>query len=331
MLETKRIQNDELLDTIRTFAAYLTSKGRKQSTIKRYMYDIEDFIHWLEKNEKASSNNIWASLCTKDYENYFFELKTIRHYSEKTIHRVFIVLNRLYQFFQLSNPGMINPLKEMEMVIQPDRALRTSDFITEQEEHRLKKILSSLEHLSEKQLPARSLLIDRNISIITLLLDYGLSLQELISLNMHHVHFETNTLSIPPVSGIARTITLSIQDKKQLYKYYKIIPEPVRPKYHSDDPLFVAFDFNRNTYRWVYENDAPKALTEIAVQKMIRQEVARAGLRKGISGQHFRNTFILRLIEQEVSEQEIIKRVGFKTKLSLKRYYDYAKKNPLTE
>ena len=310
----------EFRDTVQAFSSFLLNKGRKPSTIKRYVYDIEDFGHWLEKNKKLSSSNIWATLCTKDYEDYFSDLKKNRHYSEKTMHRVFIVLNRLYQFLNLPNP-----LKDMELVIQPNRALRDEDFISKDDEKRLKHTLTSLEGLSEKQRPVRPLLMDRNISIVNLLIDYGLSLQELVSLNMHHVHFETNTLSIPAVAGVERTINLTHDDKKQLYNYYKKIPEPVRPKYHSDDPLFVAFDFNRNTYRWVYENDAPKALTEIAIQKMIRLEVARANLRKGISGQHFRNTFILRLIEQHTPEQEIMKRVGFKSKISLKRYYQYVK------
>ncbi|MDM5155892.1 tyrosine-type recombinase/integrase [Bacillus sp. DX1.1] len=314
------MKTTELHDTVQAFSAFLLNKGRKPSTIKRYVYDIEDFGHWLQKNKKLSSSNIWATLCTKDYEDYFSDLKTKRHYSEKTMHRVFIVLNRLHQFLNLPSP-----LKDMEIIIQPDRTLRNEDFISKEDEQRLKHILTSLEGLSDKQRPVRPLLMDRNVCIITLLIDYGLSLQELVSLHMNHVHFENNTLSIPAVSGIERTIQLTNEDKKQLYNYYKKIPEPVRPKYHSDDPLFVAFDFNRNTYRWVYENDAPKALTEIAVQKMIRLEVARAGLRKGISGQHLRNTFILRLIKQHIPEQEIMKRIGFKSKISLKRYYHYAK------
>lgn len=66
---------------------------------------------------------------------------------------------------------------------------------------------------------------------------------------------------------------LNEEDKLHLYNYYKTIPEPVRPKYHSNDPLFVAFDFTHGTYHWRYEDDAPKFLTEISVQKMIRLEV----------------------------------------------------------
>ncbi|EOW9529932.1 tyrosine-type recombinase/integrase [Bacillus cytotoxicus] len=313
------METTKLHDTVQAFSTFLLSKGRKPSTIKRYVYDIEDFGHWLKKNKRLPSSNIWSTLCTKDYEDYFYDLKMKRHYSEKTMHRVFIVLNRLYQFLNLPNP-----LKNMEIVIQPNRALRDEDFISSEEEQRLKRIVTSLEGLSEKQRSVRPLLIDRNISILILLIDYGLSLQELVSLNMHHIHFETNSISVPAVSGIERTVILTIDDKKQLYTYYKNIPEPVRPNYHSDDPFFIAFDFNRGTYRWVYENDAPKALTEIAIQKMIRLEVKRANLRKGISSQHFRNTFILRLIKQQTPEQEIIKLVGFKSKISLKRYYHYA-------
>lgn len=59
----------------------------------------------------------------------------------------------------------------------------------------------------------RPLLTDRNIAILNLLIDYGLSLQELTALTMHHVHFETNTLSIPATAGVERTITLAKEDK----------------------------------------------------------------------------------------------------------------------
>ncbi|PGU02896.1 tyrosine-type recombinase/integrase [Bacillus cereus] len=308
----------ELQDTVQHFSTFLLDKGRKPSTIKRYAYDIEDFGHWLQESKKLPLHNIWTTLNTEDYEEYFNNLKKQRNYSDKTIHRVYIVLSRLYQYLDLPNP-----IEDINFVIQPNRALRDEDFISNAEEKRLKYILSSLEGLTEKQRSVRPVLMDRNISIVHLLIYNGLSLQELVGLQMKHVHFENNMISVPGKVGIERTILLAEDDKKRLFNYYKTIPEPVRPRYHSNDPLFVAFDFTRKTYHWSYDNDAPKALTEIAVQKMIRLEVERANLRKGISAQHLRNTFILRLIENEVLEGEIIKQVGFKSKLSLKRYYDY--------
>ncbi|MGE7875092.1 tyrosine-type recombinase/integrase [Bacillus paramycoides] len=308
----------EFQDTVQHFSSFLLDKGRKPSTIKRYAYDIEDFGQWLQKSKKLPFHNIWTTLNTEDYEEYFNDLKKQRKYSDKTMHRVYIVLNRLYQYLELPNP-----LEEMKLSIQPNRALRDEDFISKEEEKRLQYILTSLDGLTERQSAVRPILQDRNISIVHFLLNYGLSLQELVGLQMKHAHFENNTITVPGITGIERTIVLSEDDKKRLFGYYKIIPEPVRPKYHSTDPLFVAFDYNRNTFRWVYENDAPKALTEIAVQKMIRLEVARANLRKGISAQHLRNTFILSLIRKQLSEDKIIKQLGFKSKVSLKRYYDY--------
>lgn len=165
--------------------------------------------------------------------------------------------------------------------------------------------------------------MDRNACIINLVENYGVSLQELVSLDMSHIQFARNTLMVPGENGATRYVSLTMEDTQQLYKYYTIIPEPVRPRQHTDNPLFVAFDFNRDTYRCVYEKDAPKALFEVAVQKMIRLEVKRADLNRRISAQQMRNTFILSLIKQGLNEDELVSRMGFKTKISLKRYFRY--------
>lgn len=310
------------LETIQGFSSYLSNKGRKPSTIKRYIYDIESFIQWLHLSKRFNENNIWESLHKKDFEAFFNYLKEDRQYSDKTVHRIYIVLNRLYEYLDLPSPieGVIH-------IDSPNRALRREDFISYQEEKHLKQVVASLEGLTEKQQSTRPMILERNISIVTLLLDYGLSLKELVSLRMIHVHFENNTLSIPEDSKINRTIHLKEEDKLHLYNYYKTIPEPVRPKYHSNDPLFIAFDFTRGTYHWSYDDDAPKFLTEISIQKMIRLEVKRANLRKGISAQHFRNTYILRRIQGNNKPEQIMHQIGFKSNLSLKRYYDYYKRS----
>lgn len=47
------METTEFHDTIQAFSIFLLNKGRKPSTIKRYVYDIEDFGHWLEKNKSS--------------------------------------------------------------------------------------------------------------------------------------------------------------------------------------------------------------------------------------------------------------------------------------
>ncbi|PFL17918.1 integrase [Bacillus cereus] len=307
--------------TTQHFTDYLLQKGRKPSTIKRYTYDVEHFLSWLTNTNRTIDEDIWESLNKRDFKDFFHYLKEERHYSDKTIHRIYIALNRLYESLDLPSP-----IESVIQIDQPDRSLRDKDFISSKEEKRLKEVVSSLERLTEKQRATRPMLLERNISIIILLLDYGLSLHEVVSLQMKHVHFESNTLSIPEDSKINRTIHLKEEDKLHLYNYLKVIPKPIRPQYHIEEPLFVAFDSTRGTYHWSYDDDAPKNLTEISIQKMIRLEVKRANLRKGISAQHFRNTFVLKEIKQKNIPEQIMKQIGFKSHLSLKRYYDYYKK-----
>ncbi|HDR8449207.1 tyrosine-type recombinase/integrase [Bacillus cereus] len=313
------MNQQEFEDTLQQFAFFLSSRGRKPSTIKRYVYDIEDFGRWLQASNRFQEESIWRNLDKRDFESYFQELQYTRKYSEKTIHRIAVVLKKLYQFLDIPSP-----IVEMQGITPPNRALRKEDFITTEEEKKLKNILSSPEGLSEEQLSVRPLLIERNVSILSLLLDYGLTLQELVSLQMQQIHFGKNMITVVHSKGNKRIIRLEEEGKIRLFTYYRTIPEPVRPRYHSTDPLFVAFDFKRGTFRWVYDNDAPKALTAIAVQKMLRLEVARAQLRKGISAQHLRNTFILRCLERNMSIEEIKKRTGFLSHLSVKRYVEYA-------
>ncbi len=61
----------EFEDTVQHFSTFLLDKGRKPSTIKRYAYDIEDFGHWLQESKKLPLQNIWTTLNTEDYEEYF--------------------------------------------------------------------------------------------------------------------------------------------------------------------------------------------------------------------------------------------------------------------
>ncbi|WP_242285118.1 site-specific integrase [Bacillus cereus group sp. BfR-BA-01394] len=304
--------------TLEDFSTYLSGKGRKHSTIQRYAYDIKDFYRWLNENELLLHIKSWKEISVDDYQAYFSVLENKREYSLKTRHRIWVVLKKLHMFL-----GIVSPIDDIHLSLIPDQSLNENDFITELEESLLKQTVLSTKGLTERQAKYRPLIMDRNACIINLILNHGLSLQELVSLNMSHIQFARNTLIVPGENGATRTVFLTAEDTQQLYKYYSTIPEPVRPQQHTDNPLFVAFDFNRGTYRWVYENDAPKALSEVAIQKMIRLEVKRAELNRRISAQRMRNTFILRLIKQGVTEEELVSRMGFKTKISLKRYYQY--------
>lgn len=230
-------------ETLEAFSVYLTEKGRKHSTIQRYSYDVKDFHRWLEVNEVLSHIKLWHELSGEDYQAYFSELENKRKYSLKTRHRIWVVLKKLHMFL-----GIDSPLDDIHLSLIPDQSLSDNDFITEVEEKLLKQTILSTKGLTERQAKYRPLIMDRNACIINLVVNYGLSLQELVSLNMSHIQFARNTLIVPGENGMTRSISLTGEDTKQLYKYYKTIPEPVRPRQYTDNPLFIAFDFNLGTY-----------------------------------------------------------------------------------
>ncbi|MFE8095821.1 integrase, partial [Bacillus toyonensis] len=106
---------------------------------------VQSFIQWLHQSKRFTNDNVWESLQKKDFEVFFDYLKAERQYFEKTVHRIYIVLNRLYEYLDLPSPieGVIH-------IDPPNRALRREDFIFSQEEKRLKQIVASFEGLTEK-------------------------------------------------------------------------------------------------------------------------------------------------------------------------------------
>lgn len=64
--------------------------------------------------------------------------------------------------------------------------------------------------------------MDRNACIINLIVNYGLTLQELVSLNMSHIQFIRNTLLVFRESRLTMSISLTMKDIQQLYIYYTI-------------------------------------------------------------------------------------------------------------
>lgn len=316
------ITNVSLPNFVNKYLDSLVKKNRKPATIKRYKYDLEDFFLWLRTEKNDQSFSLWSNLKTVDIEKYIFLLTDTRNYQPRTTRRVITVLNQLYKYYD--NLGLSqNPISKIAQIEINEQRMSATDFLTGTEINKLFSSIASSENLSENQQKTRHMIVNRNEAIIVLFLYYGLTLQELANIVMTNVHFETSTITVYGSEKI-RTIKLSLKHKQLLYKYYQIIPEPVRPRYHQNDPFFVAFDFQRGTYRWIYEGNKPKSLTNIAVQRMIQKEIKRGRLRKEISPQHFRNTFILSQIKSGKSISKLRELIGLKTEISLKKYFQYA-------
>lgn len=293
------------------FIKHLQQKGRKPSTVERYSYDLNDFFSWLKDKPFTKMNHA-------DVEAFFYKLMAARQYKTRTIRRVASVLRQFTVFIKDDYHCPHHHCLPMKPHLELEPLVR-EEWLSQDEVKKLLWSTHSDHDLSENQLLARPQLTERNYAIVLLLSYYGLTLQELCQVTMNQLNLMQRTIDIEN-GPFSRTLYIDEATSTQIHAYLMLIPEPVRPRFHSLDPLFVAYDFTRRTYHWSYDRDAPKALTEIALQKVIRTEVARAGLRKGISAQHFRHTFILRLLLSDKEIGTIQQETGLRSVLSFRRY-----------
>ncbi|MBH0165788.1 site-specific integrase [Fictibacillus sp. 7GRE50] len=305
-----------------SFIVHLQKKDRTKSTIKRYYYDLLDFFAWVRVIKKTDDLRVIESLDTLTLKEYFLFLSEQREYRTATSKRVFTVIKSLFSYLHTNRKISSNPFNELEQTLKEDTQFTDDDFISDEEYKTLFQTLSSYEGLTEKQQKYRHLLIKRNEAILSLLYRYGITLQEITNIEMKHVHFTQHELTVINKKE-TRLIALDDETQQLLYEYKEKIPEVIRPRVYSSDRFFIAFDYQRGTYRFDYGKYEPKPLTVIAIQKMLRQEVRRSGLREGISSQHLRRTAILNLLKEGKDEEDVQLWFGLKSNLTLNRYEAY--------
>jgi len=311
------------------YLIHLEKKGRKPSTIKRYTYDLAIFFKWIKKkNKEELTFDQWRQLTLEEYDEFFNFLKNEKEYSDKTLHKMFVILKRMSLYFNSLNKVATIPELLIELTDTQGKVLSEKDLISNKEFIKLIESMKSYENLSENQLKIRDLILDRNLSLVYMMYYEGLTISELTSIQMIDINFIQNTLIVGQDRGNVRKLVLPAWRKQQYYKYYKTIPEAVRPKMYSDEPFYCSFFSKLNTYKYVYEGLVPirpKDLTEVSIQRMLQKEVKRAGLRKGISPQNFRNTAIVNSILKGDSESETMINFGLESEYSYKRYLKYVR------
>lgn len=294
------------------FLADLLKRGRKPSTVKQYRYDLSLFISWAQKRLESPSEDILTSFDANVLERYLKALRKERGASVSNVRRVRGIIINFLQFH-----GAADSLKSDTA---PPK-LTSKHFASDEEIEKLFRFMRSYNGLTEYQASGRKFIMDRNLLLVRFMLHYGLSIQDIITLSMHDIHFGTNTITPGGLHAYKRSITLSKEDVKLALSYYKQIPKLIRPRQQTGDPFFVAFDFAPQTFRWDYDKDQPAALTRIAVQRMLQKEVKRAEIR--VTPTMLRNRFILNTLQSGMKPLEIKVFLGLKSVEALHRYIKF--------
>lgn len=304
---------------IADFIVNLSNSNKQHSTIKICAHDLSSFFKWIEKNKPAFNNDSWVNLERKDYDEYFAYLKE-KNSSDANLRRVASHLNSLLRFYGLTN--RIGLLKATE---QKQRALTSQDFAMDKDIKILLKSVVSEKGLSESQREMYKYLAYRNLSILVLMINYGLTINEVRAINMKDINFAQNTLDVGKDIK-KRQIKLSAEDKKILYRYFTDIPLLLRPKDYTDDPFFIAFHPRKMVFWYDYNKNSPRRISDSGIKRIIENEVERSGINHGIRSTHFRNSCVLSKIKEGWTNDRLISYFGLTSRHALYRYKRYLKR-----
>ena len=303
---------------ITDYIVHLNESNKKQSSIKICIHDLSSFFKWIEKNKPHFCNDKWLNLKRNDYLEYLAYLR-VKKMSEANLKRISSHLNGMLRFYGLySDIGPLRRDKSKYLILDPKDLISDSDVKT-----LLASILSK-KGLTETQLQMHPYLRYRNLSIVTLMINYGLTLSEVHNLNIEDINFSQNKVEIHKEND-KRIIEISSADKKTLYKYFTDIPILYRPREYTNEPFFLAFSPKKLVFWYDNYSNRPKRISKVGISRLIENEVERAGIEHA-RAIHFRNRCILKKVELGFSNQELIDYFGFKNRQALYRFKHYVDK-----
>jgi site-specific recombinase XerD len=300
---------EKFLDIIRNTKSAATSR--------QYYYDLLAFVSWIEKHKGAADDHILHSLTINDYQDYLQDIA--ERGSDALVRRKTSILNQW-----LKHQGYH---RKLEPPADKQRPLTNEDFVSPDEIEQLVASMRRSDHRSPDEANVWEHLKNRNLFIITLLYNYGLTVREACDLNMEDINLSQGDVRVLRDNGAVLRFTLAPDERKQLLSYYHDIPENIRPRRYSDDPLFVAFSYSKRQYKLDYTGfpARPKRIGVAAIHKMIKLETRRANLRP-ISATNMRNARILKHLKAGKSDEEVLKYFGLSNWRALIRYKKYLQK-----
>ncbi|MCP3742743.1 site-specific integrase [Rossellomorea sp. BNER] len=300
----------------------LLSKG-KGSTMKQYQSGLRAFVRWLSTlDDQYHSKEQFFALKKKDYQ-VFTQWLVKEKYSYASINRIATTISSLQTFLEAPNKIKMRDLLETPKTFP----LNKDDFITDKELVTLINSFSSSTNVPDSFQIAHKILSNRNISITLLMRYYGLTPAQLSAINMNHINLSQNELTVYFKNGQKKLLQLQPSISERVYAYLQDIEKKSRPKYHSEDPLFVPYNNKSNSFQYDYDakNPKPKRLAERSIMKMLKVEVSRAKLRP-LSSTHFRNRAILDQVVSGEEENKIMSSFGITFPYYLKRFETYLNK-----
>ena len=266
-------QNPEFLND---FLAYIsTILNKSNSTVKEYNYDIAHFLKFIKY--KYGLTTIKSEEEIKQINISDFSIETVKQISLEDIHAFLAYLKETYNskpatlarkaasirtfFTYLCNKTKRIPNNPAQDLESPKLDKRLPKYLTLDESKKLLETASTAKTGSNGNHDNRT----RDYAMITLFLNCGMRLSELIGINISDIDFENRKLNVIGKGNKERTIYLNDACISAIKDYLAIRPHDA-VKFDSRDALFLS--------------EQKKRISKRTVQYIVKQEIKLAGIEK---------------------------------------------------
>ena len=269
------INYEENPEFLNDFLAYIaTILNKSTNTVKEYNYDISHFLKFIKYKYKMVN--------IKDIENIKqisiedMNLDTIKKISLQDIHSFLAYLKENYNskpatlarktasirtfFHYLCNKTKRIPNNPAQDLESPKLDRRLPKYLTLEES---KKLLETASTPKPKKSNNNHDNSARDFAMITLLLNCGMRLSELIGINISDIDFENRKLNVIGKGNKERTIYLNDACISAIKNYLEVRPRD-SVKYNSRDALFLS--------------EQKKRISKRTVQYIVKQEIKLADI-----------------------------------------------------
>lgn len=255
-------ENPTFLNSFLDYTATILNKS--PNTIKEYNYDLNNFLKFILMHFKMTNKKN-----LKEIDIHDMNISTVEKITLEDIHAYLFYLKNNYQSKATTRARKVasirvffNYLANKVNLIEKNPA---QNLETPKLEKRIPKYLSLDD--SKKLLEAANNVDNRNrerdFAIITLFLNCGLRLSELVGINFKDINFNDCKMSVIGKGNKERTIYLNKACINAINSYIAIRPRD-GVKNNARDALFLS--------------ERKERISNRTVQYIIKQELLRAGL-----------------------------------------------------
>lgn len=257
-----REQNPEFINSFLDYS--ITILNKSPNSIKEYNYDLAMFFKYMKIHFHLTNESDFTQIDIKDFplekvkdikldDIYSFIAYLATNLKSKAATRARKISTIRIFFNYLTNKAHILEINPAQTLETPKQDKRIPKYLSLDDSKKLLNITASEENRNK----------ERDYAIITLFLNCGMRLSELVGINIKDIDFNECKLNVIGKGNKERTIYLNKACINAIDDYLNIRPKE-KIQYNSKDALFLS--------------ERRERISNRTVQYIVKQELLKAGL-----------------------------------------------------